>query len=83
MTVCHDAASLFQLQWVLSALAPPIGTPVVISPLSTVLATAITQDPPFNVTASVRPRALMGTAVGSHHVTTMSRQCRGLSYYQS
>ena len=54
MSVCHDAASLFQLQWPLSALAPAPGVPAVISPLSTLLATAYVQIPQINISASVR-----------------------------
>ncbi len=66
MTVCHDAASLFQLQWPLKALTPPLGMPVVISPLSTLLTTASIQTPVINISASVRspqpsqPKCLAG-----------------------
>ena len=53
-SVCHDVGSLNKLLWPMSAIAPPPGTPVVVSPLSTLLATAYTQQPRINISASVR-----------------------------
>ncbi len=46
----------------MSAIAPPPGTPVVVSPLSTLLATAYTQQPRINISASV---CLVTSAAGS------------------
>lgn len=51
---CHDAGSLLKLLWPMSIVVPVPSSSVVISPLSTVLATAFALQPPINITASVR-----------------------------
>ncbi len=50
----------------MSVIAPPPGTPVVVSPLSTLLATAYTQQPRINISASVCvPWSAAGPSPGS------------------
>ena len=53
---CHDYATGLRLVWDMMVLTPELpGPPLVISPLSTLLATTRRALPNINITASVRP----------------------------